>query len=508
MATINLKYYKDKDINCYYVLNELTEDKIELLKDPSKDEEVKEKFPELYYYLLSKGNEYLLNWHDFKENSNILEISPGLGANTKTLCKKAKNVTTVNFSKINAEIIKERLKEFDNLEIIAGKIDDIEFNQKFDYIVLVDVFEVFNLFFRTPVEMLQHLKQLLNEGGSIIYAVSNKYGFGDFSGRVSHITGHALDSINNYPKTPALNMFTKRQLYNISRLSGFKNVDFYYPIPNHYVNGVLLSDNSLENAMVGNKIADRFLNYDVNPNNLINEKMLVDDFMQTDFTFFVNSYLMFLSDDNSPKTNYAQVHRGILTTLDDNCCKKIPLTEEAVKVLDNMFDFYNSETKRLKENNIENIKYALCKKLDKGLTFELAKGIPMNRIALSSLFNHNQLLAILMEYKELIYKLYPNRTYNDYKIQDIVLENVALVENANIDLNMANIFKEEDNYTIIDYDKTTDVIPLNYIVAQGLFVLAIDSNFNFREVEYLKLLGLSEREIAIYQAIYAKNVRN
>ena len=507
MAKINLDYYKNEDNNCYYILNELKEEAVELLKDPNNDDKVREQFGEIYYYLLSENIKDLLNWYDFKENSDILEVSSGLGTNTKMLCKKAKTVTTINFSKTNAEITAERLKDCDNLEIIAGNLKDIELDKKFDYIVLIDVLEFFNLSSPNPVQFIRYFKDHLKEDGVIICAVSNKYGFSEFSGGVSHITGRAFDNINNYPKVKHLNVFTKRQLNQIFRMSGFSNVDFYYPIPNHYTNRVILSDRSLSDAFIGNKIPSKFRSYYVNPNNLINERMLVADFMQTDFTFFANSYLVFLSNGNSPKSYYAQVNHNILTTLDDDCCKKSALSDKAQAILNNMFEFYKAETERIKENNIENIAYAKCKVEDDSLILDKAKGEPMNKLALRVIFDHSALLTLLTEYKSLIYKLYPKHIYQDFKVNDeVTLKNVACVENANIDLNMANIYKDGENYTIIDYDKFSNLIPLNYIVAQGVFVLAIDSQFSFDDVEYLKLLGLSEREIAIYQAIYAQNI--
>ena len=70
--------------------------------------------------------------------------------------------------------------------------------------------------------------------------------------------------------------------------------------------------------------------------------------------------------------------------------------------------------------------------------------------------------------------------------------------------NLSNIFKDGENYTITDYDKTAKVIPVNYLIASAMFILAVDSGFRFNDENFLKSLGLTEKEIKIYQAMYAR----
>lgn len=505
MVKINLDYYKEQDKYCYYVLNNLDTAIIQLLKTKKNDELIKEKAPQLYYYLLDNNNKGLLEWIDGL-SGNILEISGGLGVNTELLCNRAESVTTISFSKVNAEIIASRLSDFDNLEIIVGNILDIKPDKKFDYIILTDILEFSRVFFKTEHLFIEHLKNMLTKNGKIICAISNKYGIGNFSGCVSHITGKAFDEINNYPEIPVLTGYTKLQLKNIFETAGLKP-NFYYPLPNHYQNEVILSDKSLNKLRLGNKIPTLFKYYGMNPNRLIDEFQAVKDaIFDNRFTSVVNSYIIIAEavEKNSLRPHYAQFNNGIMTTLDNKSCTKTALNAEGESILDKMYEFYQTETKRLKELEITNIKYAQSKKQKNSLIMEHAKGKCLNQIGLELLHNYNKFLAFGLEYKSLINKIYPNQIYQDFKIADIILKNVACAENVNIDLNMSNIFKDGNNYTITDYDKTAPIIPVNYIVAQGIFVFAIDSGFSFNEVEYLKQLGLSEREIKCYQYIYTK----
>ena len=514
MSKINLNYYKNQNTYCYYVLNNLDGETIELLKNPDNDEKFIEKNPHLYYYLLSRSNQGLFNWIN-NLGGEILEITGGVGIHTEILCKKANNVTTVCFSKVNAEIINSRLSDYNNLEIFVGNPNDINFSKKFDFIVLSDILEFSQVLFENAYIFINYLKTLLTKNGIIICAVANKYGIGNYSGCVSHITGQPFDSVNDYPKLPFLHSFTKRETETLFSKGDFEWINICYPLPDHYQNKVILTNKSLDKITIGNKFFTLYKDYGINPNKLVDEFQAVKEAaLDNRFTATVNSYLVIagLSKENKPDVDYAQTQKDILTTLDtrdgNKYCKKTALTENAVEILDKMYNFYLSETNRIKEQGIENIKYARAWINSTGeysLNMRFAEGQSLNQIGLKILPDYNKFLAFCMEYKSLIRKIYPKAEYKNYTIDNITLENVACVENANIDLNMSNIFRNGDDYTIVDYEKTSPFIPLNYIIAQGIFVLASDSGFAFNETEYLKLLGISEREIKCYQYIYAMN---
>jgi len=503
MERINLEFYKDQDNNTYFPLNNLDEEIFELLKNPENDLKIREKRPEIYYYFLSPNNEDMLKWIDIEPDAEVLEVHSGLGATTKTLCQKAKEVTSVNFSKKNAEIVSSRLKDFNNLEIIVGNIKEIDYKKKFDYIVLTDVIEFSRAFFH-EIDFIRFFKNLLKENGTIILTTSNKFGIQYFSGSINHISAKPFESINGFPDVPFLKSFSKKSLTNIFAEADFENIDFYYPVPNHYMNSAILSDKYIS-SMAGRKVATKYRNYVINQNNLINEVDVVKDLIEEDmFSFFANSYIIFASDSRKERPYFTQFKNNIMTLLDDNCCKKIANNDNGQKVLDTMYEFYLSETKRIEENNIQNIKYARATKEGNTLIMDFAKGTPLNKIWLEELHNPNKLLALGMEFKSFINNLYPHVVYKKIEAGEVSLEDVACVEHANIDLNLSNIFKDGENYTITDYDKTAKVIPVNYLIASAMFILAVDSGFRFNDENFLKSLGLTEKEIKIYQAMYAR----
>ena len=66
---------------------------------------------------------------DLKSNDIVLEIGPGPGVLTQELAKKAKKVIAIEKDIKMIEIIKETLKEFNNIEIIQGDALKIAYNQ-------------------------------------------------------------------------------------------------------------------------------------------------------------------------------------------------------------------------------------------------------------------------------------------------------------------------------------------------------------------------------------------
>ena len=59
---------------------------------------------------------------NLKKSDIVLEIGPGIGTLTHELAKRAKKVISVEKDKKMVEILKETLKDFDNVEVVRGDI--------------------------------------------------------------------------------------------------------------------------------------------------------------------------------------------------------------------------------------------------------------------------------------------------------------------------------------------------------------------------------------------------
>lgn len=174
MATINKKFYKGEN---EYSDGEFEDTILDIVKNNRNLEEYygrDDNWP--IFYHLSHLRENILNWYPFKEDCSILEIGAGCGALTGLFCKKASNVVAVELTDKRAQIIYERYKNESNLDIMAGNLNNMEFSQKFDYIILNGVLEYAKSFTNSenPYEdFLCKIKSFLKEDGIILLGIEN-----------------------------------------------------------------------------------------------------------------------------------------------------------------------------------------------------------------------------------------------------------------------------------------------------------------------------------------------
>ncbi len=98
---------------------------------------------------------------NLKPKDIILEIGPGIGNLTQELAKKVKKVIAVEKDQKMVEILKETLKDYENVEIIKGdilKLDPRTYNLKPKIVVCRELTKKFETTYRGTIEEI--LKQL------------------------------------------------------------------------------------------------------------------------------------------------------------------------------------------------------------------------------------------------------------------------------------------------------------------------------------------------------------
>lgn len=252
------------------------------------------------YYHLTHIRKNLLNWYPFREDASVLEIGCGLGAITNMLCEKCRKVTAVELSKKRATGAVMRCRDKDNLEVIVGNLNDIEFKEKFDYITLIGVLEYQGNFTDTDnpyVDFLKTIKGLLKPNGKLLIAIENKYGLKYWCGAREDHTGVPFDGINQYNMGSKLaRTFSKEELSELIKESGYTASYFYYPLPDYKLPQVVYSEGYLPDANDLGKIRPYYV-----PDTkamVINEKNVYADLVQNHvFEFFANSFLVECSDE-------------------------------------------------------------------------------------------------------------------------------------------------------------------------------------------------------------------
>ncbi len=292
---LNLQWYKNED---RYSDGDIEDDIIKYIaqyEPEDYDKAVCEHLDWAVYYHLTNVRRNLLNWYPFQKEASVLEIGAGCGALTGLLCDKCKKVTAVELSKRRATAAQLRCREKDNLEVIVGNLNDIEFGEKFDYITLIGVLEYQGTYTDSASpykDFLVKIKSLLKDDGKLLVAIENKYGVKYWCGAGEDHTGVPFDGLNQYKlggqKTRT---FAREELTELLKESGYTNCFFYYPMPDYKLPTVVYSDQykprneNLENAAPYYIPSDETL--------LIREKGLYRDIVKNNvFPFFANSFLV------------------------------------------------------------------------------------------------------------------------------------------------------------------------------------------------------------------------
>ena len=217
MAKLDLKFYDNKDI---YDDGNVENELLDYYKNNNGNLNFER---EDIFYLTTSIRSNILKWYPISKNDEVLEIGCGCGTITGMLCEKAKNVTCIEGSKRRAEITYYRHKEKDNLYVYAGNFEKVAINKKFDYIVLIGVFEYAKIFFenKNPFDFfLTKIKDMLKENGKVLLAIENRYGIKYWAGaNEDHLyTSYVgLEGYDNYN----VQTFGKKEFIDLIRKKWF-----------------------------------------------------------------------------------------------------------------------------------------------------------------------------------------------------------------------------------------------------------------------------------------------
>ena len=249
---LNLNFYKGNDI---YSDGDIEDEFLTIVRENEDFTRIvanDNRWPLLYHFSPERRN--LLEWYPFNKNASLLEIGAGCGALTGLFCKKVNKVKAVELSKRRAEIIAQRYKNINNLEIIVGNISDIKFNETFDYITLIGVLEYTKSFIKTQKpykNLLNKIISIMKEEGKLIIAIENKFGLKYFAGAKEDHTGEMFDSIEGYVKTDCIETFGKKEIKDLLEINGFSDIKFYYPYPDYKLPQEIFSDKYLPDINSG-----------------------------------------------------------------------------------------------------------------------------------------------------------------------------------------------------------------------------------------------------------------
>lgn len=318
-----LKFYKDKDTSLDF-----------------NDDGV--------FYLTTDIRANILNWYPFDHNSDVLEIGTGCGTITELLCDKCKNVIGIEDSKRRAAITYHRHIQRQNLTVYAGNFEDIQLDHKFDYIVLVGVFEYAKIFFEhdQPFDLfLDRMKALLKPTGKILLAIENRYGIKYWAGCDEDHLRTPYIGLQGYEDTN-IQTFGKQEFIDLIARHGFSNYKFYYPFPDHKLPSIIYTDQRPPRVEEVDEVPiypyGNYIQYPIN-------SVLGGLIENGDFGFFANSFLVEFGLPKSKMANitFAKEHdyrnkKYQITTIGKkHDFIKIPTNPSAERHIDQIYHIYN-----------------------------------------------------------------------------------------------------------------------------------------------------------------------
>ena len=469
--------------------NDDMENRIYDIVSENKDhiESIRENNQYDYHYFLSPLRHNLFQWYPFKKEGSLLEIGASYGQLTSLFTKKLDYVVAVEDSQSKCNLISKRA---DDATVLLSDFNYLQLEEKFDYIILCNIFEYAKSFVdsENPYEdYLNYLKGFLKEDGVILLAISNRLGLKYFAGFKEEHTNHLFSGINGYENEDYVQTFSKTELENIISNAGFSNYKFFYPYPNHEFPEVVNTDkmiNEIPFTGVSEVSRERIRFFDENK---LNQTLSEDNLSQ----YFSNSFLVEIrtSDKDYPTDNIDFVKIGaqrkdefnLYTTIwSDGKVSKTPISAKA-----------NSHIKRMVEGSKYDIGKIRC------LDAEL-KGDSLYYDFIDQKSCEYLILDIIRKndkekFFEFIEDLYDALFYNSFESDEYATEEFLKIfkekseikfhchEKSYLDIILGNMFIIDGKFTIIDYEWIYDFpIPLEYIFYRT-FRYHFYSSASFRE---------------------------
>lgn len=515
MAEFNLTYYKDED---RYSDGNIEEVMLDMAKRGISYEELPQEdvsFPIIYHFSAMREN--ILNWYPFKKDASILDIGAGCGAITGLLCRRAKKVVVAELSKRRASINYERNKQYENLCIMVGNLNDMEFTEKFDYVVLNGVLEYAMSFTEgdTPYEtFLENMGRFLKEDGRFLIAIENRLGLKYFAGAPEDHTDRYFLGLENYPGVDSVRTFSKKELKELLERSGFPCTKFYYPYPDYKFPKEIFTDETL----AANGFGKPYCSLDGKRIPLFNESEAAHSLAAEGVAdIFSNSFLVeagrmekktaeeiLYVKSSSERRKEFQILTKIVRRDGERKIRKEPLCAEAQphvrRMIENGAVRYGTDYENLP-----------AKEADGALEYAFVEGRTMfDQIqALADRGDTEGIVRLLREFRETCFaNQFETEEYADGKFLELFgsagkAGGCACVRPANLDLICDNVYLEKDRRLVIDYEWIFDTaVPTDFIMwrlLNDLYTKLPQLHKLFAKKTLMDIFGISSEDEDIYR---------
>ena len=459
MKKINYEFYNNKNI---YNDGKIEEELFEYYEHKKELDFNRE---DVFFYT-TDIRENIINWYPFTKNDKVLEIGAGLGTITSTLCNHCGKVVAVEASQKRAEVIAARHKNCENLDIYCANFNDIKFKEKYDYIIMIGVFEYSKIYCNSkkPFEdFIRNIKKLLNKNGKLLIAIENRFGIKYWAGLAEDHFQVPYVGLEGYKNDSHVKTFGKKELDVFFKKLDFKTIKYYYPFPDYKMPEIIFTDDRLPNYNEIQKLTN--YNYTNNSYNFIPNNVLKGILENNKFDFFANSFLIELSaeENNCSDISYVKFQNNrnkefqVITCISNNKkIYKLPKSSDAVDHL-----------KKMRKNHDFLISKGIrCSKIHNDYSIDYIEGKTVLE-KIIDLYNKQEYELIKNEIKE-FFKYLDEISNQESIINPFCKELKELGNKINVlplglfDLHFDNVVSN-NNYVLIDQEWVTDKqLPIEY----------------------------------------------
>ncbi len=213
---------------------------------PELKQKIKD-WPSLYHFSSERQN--IMRPFNIKKGMKVLEIGGGCGAITIYLAETQAEITTVEGSFERAANIRKRCKDAENVNVICANVQDLDFEEKFDVITLIGVFEYtarYSSFEAPYAQSLDFYRKLLKPTGKLVIAIENRLGLKYFCGFNEDHLGHPYKGLEDRYGQSGIRTFGKEEWVKMLKKAQFNDIDFFYPFPDYKLPKTILFEAGLE----------------------------------------------------------------------------------------------------------------------------------------------------------------------------------------------------------------------------------------------------------------------
>lgn len=490
---LNFSYYKENTKK----LSQQEKDIIKYLKEKDTYEEIIKKDNRLEVILsLSNIKSNIINWYPIKKNSKILELNANYGEITQTLCENENcQVIAIEEVKEKAEAISQRLKNKENLEIFVGRFKEVEFKEKFNYILAIGINEKFE-------DVLKYAYKYLEEDGILLYSVDNEIGIK----KINEIKDITKNEENKY-------RISKNKIVEILNKNKITHHKFYYPLPDYKKTNIIFTDNYLpseESILRDLTLHDEetVISFDERDfyKNIIREnkelfKECASSYLVEISNKKIENQIKYVSFGNSRKEQY----RLKTIMLEDEVCKQA-VNEKS-----------NKHIEQIKKNIdiLERLNFNVLDKYDTNNIFsKLVKENVSFDKKLIEIFEQNGIENTIEEIKKFNEELKSKLTTADEEKKDVfekynitvtkeVKEKMHFIKDGIFDLIFQNCFLIDNKFYFYDQEWIEENIPIEFIMYRAIFYLGnskkeIDTKYIYEKIgiqEYLEYFEQLEERL-------------